>query len=159
MEIVVKRFADNGDTTLGALYINGKFQCFTVEDEEREVKVSKETRVPDGTYKVALRAEGGFHNRYSTKYGDMHRGMLAIYNAPHWKIVTPEMEFQYVLIHTGNTDEHTAGCLLLNDAADGKNFVGSGSVNAYKRVYPIIRDAILAGEEVKITYIDIEDDA
>jgi hypothetical protein len=62
------------------------------------------------------------------------------------------------LIHTGNTDEHTAGCLLLNDAADGKNFVGSGSVNAYKRVYPIIRDAILAGEEVKITYIDTEDD-
>jgi hypothetical protein len=86
----------------------------------------------------------------------MHKGMLAIYNSPDWKIVNAGMTFQYVLIHTGNTDEHTAGCLLLNDGLDGVNFVGNSSVNAYKRIYPIIRDAILAGEEVTITYEDVE---
>ena len=156
MEILVKRFADNGDTTMGALLINDKFQCFTIEDEERSEKVSGETRVPEGTYKVALRAEGGFHNRYVSKYGDMHKGMLAIYNRPDWKIENAGMTFQYVLIHTGNTDEHTMGCLLVNDGLDGKNFVGNGSVNAYKRIYPIVRDAILSGEEVTITYLDVE---
>jgi hypothetical protein len=156
MKVLVKRFADNGDTTMGALYIDGLFKCFTIEDEGREIKVMGETRVPEGSYKIALRAEGGFHGRYSKKYGDMHKGMLAIYNAPDWKIVNAGMEFQYVLIHTGNTDAHTAGCLLLNDGLDGKNFVGNSSVNAYKRIYPIIRDAILGGEDVTITYQDVE---
>jgi hypothetical protein len=34
MEIKVKRFADNGDTTMGLFLINDKFYCFTIEDEE-----------------------------------------------------------------------------------------------------------------------------
>jgi hypothetical protein len=72
MHLTVKRFADNGDTTLGILYINGVFECFTVEDEERDVKVKSETRVPEGVYDVNLRAVGGFHNRYSEKYKDIH---------------------------------------------------------------------------------------
>jgi hypothetical protein len=86
----------------------------------------------------------------------MHKGMLAIYNAEDWKIVNAGMEFQYVLIHTGNTDEHTMGCLLVNDGLDGSNYVGNSSVNAYKKIYPIISNAILAGEKVTIEYIDIE---
>ena len=75
MEIVVKRFADNGNATLGILYVNGVFECFTVEDEERDVKVSGETRVPEGVYAINLRSEGGFHTKYASKYGSMHKGM------------------------------------------------------------------------------------
>jgi len=157
MEIVVKRFADNEDTTMGILYINGLYEAFTIEDEERSVKVKGETRVPNGTYGISLRSEGEFHKRYTAKYGDMHKGMLCVHNAPNWKIINAGMEFQYILIHTGNTDEHTAGCLLLNDAVSGKNFTGSSSVDAYKRIYPKIAKAILDGERVTITYVDIED--
>lgn len=156
MEIVVKRFADNGKATLGVLFINGVFECFTVEDEERDVKVAGETRVPEGIYKVALRSEGGFHERYKAKYPDIHKGMLAIYNAKNWKIEAKGMTFQYVLIHTGNTEKHTDGCLLVNDAVSGKTFTGSSSVDAYKDMYPKVRDAILSGENVTIEYIDIE---
>jgi hypothetical protein len=86
----------------------------------------------------------------------MHKGMLCIYNAPNWKLVKDGMEFQYILIHTGNTDEHTAGCLLLNDILDFNKDTGSSSANAYKRIYPIIVKAIEAGESVSITYIDVE---
>jgi hypothetical protein len=157
MNLTVKRFADNGDTTLGILYINGIFECFTVEDEERESKVRGETRVPEGLYDISLRAEGGYHSKYTTKYGSMHKGMLCIHNAPNWKIVNAGMEFQYILIHTGNTDEHTMGCLLVNDAVSGKTFTGSSSVDAYKAMYPKVADAILRGEEVTIEYIDIEE--
>jgi hypothetical protein len=39
MKIEVKRIGDNGNATIGAFYINGIFQCFTIEDEERDVKV------------------------------------------------------------------------------------------------------------------------
>jgi hypothetical protein len=157
MEIVVKRFADNEDTTMGILYINGIFQCFTIEDEERDIKVKGETRVPNGTYGVALRSEGGYHAKYSKKYLGMHKGMLCIHNAPNWKIEKAGMTFQYILIHTGNTDEHTMGCLLLNDAVSRKTFTGSSSVDAYKRIYPKIAQAILDGEKVTIEYIDIEE--
>jgi hypothetical protein len=158
MEITVKRFADDGETTLGALFIDGIFKCFTVEDQEQKgSKIMNETRVPNGTYDVGLRAEGGFHNKYTSKYGSMHKGMLCIHNAPNWKIDTPTHDFQYILIHTGNTDDHTSGCLLLNYALDGKKFVGSSSVDAYKSIYPVVAKAIESGESVKITYSDIEE--
>jgi len=156
MKLEVKRIGDNGDTTIGAFYINGIFQCFTVEDEQRKKKVSKETRIPEGTYIVGLRSEGGFHSKYSSKYGSMHKGMLCIYNADDWKIVTPDMSFQYILIHTGNTDEHTAGCLLVNKSANSEAFTGGSSVTAYKEIYPVIARALENKEMVTITYTDIE---
>lgn len=156
MEIKVLRLGDNGDTTLGALYINGILKCGTVEDEERAIKVRGETRIPNGKYKLGLRKEGGYHTKYASKYGSMHKGMLCIYNAPNWKVINDGMEFQYILIHTGNTDEHTAGCLLLNDIIDFGKDTGSASGTAYKKYYPEIAAAIEAGEEVTIEYIDVE---
>jgi hypothetical protein len=68
--------------------------------------------------------------------------------------------FEYILIHTGNTDEHTAGCLLVGDTqqanfGDSDGFIGS-SVNAYKRIYPPIAEAIEGNEKVTITYIDFD---
>lgn len=156
MQLKVLRLGDNGDTTLDAFYINGILKCGAIEDEEREVKVKGKTRVPNGIYKVGLRKVGGFHAKYSERYGSMHKGMLCIYNAPDWKIVNDSMTFQYILIHTGNTDKHTAGCLLLNDTIDFNKDRGSGSANAYKRFYPEIAAAIEAGEEVTIEYVDVE---
>jgi len=150
MELTVKRFSDNGESTLGLFIINEAFSCYTLEDENREYKVSGETRIPNGTYPVGLRKEGGFHNRYLKKYGaDFHKGMLHVQNVP---------DFEFILIHTGNTDDHTAGCLLVGNQINNNliqdGFVGN-SVSAYKRIYVEIRDAILCGEEVFITYENI----
>ena len=156
MKIEVKRLADNGDTTLGVLYINGVFECFTVEDEERSTKKRGETRVPNGTYDINLRAEGGFHSKYKVKYKNMHKGMLCIHNKPNWKLENDDMSFQYILIHTGNTEKHTAGCLLVNDAVSGKTFTGSSSRDAYMDIYPKIVKALDSNEKVTITYTDIE---
>lgn len=157
MKLTVLRLGDNGDATIGAFYIDGIAQCGTIEDEERKEKVRGETRVPNGTYKVGLRKEGGFHNRYAQKYGGMHKGMLCVYNADNWKLKAPGMEFQYILIHVGNTDDHTAGCLLLNDLIDFKNNTGMRSGQAYSRLYSRIADAIESGEEVTIEYKDVEE--
>ncbi|PCI07240.1 MAG: hypothetical protein COB73_08635 [Flavobacteriaceae bacterium] len=87
----------------------------------------------------------------------MHKGMLAIYNAPNWKLENNELSFQYILIHTGNTDEHTKGCLLVNDSVCGANFTGGSSVDAYKDFYPKVAAVLEAGKKVTITYMDIED--
>jgi len=136
------------DFTLGALYLESKegreFLCFTLEDEHRDEKVMGETRIPAGTYRITLRTVGGHHNRYKDKFPDMHKGMLWVRDVPN---------FEYILIHIGNTDEHTAGCLLVGNSADMKGFIGK-STAAYKNIYPEVAQALLDGEEVWITYRD-----
>ena len=74
--------------------------------------------------------------------------------------ITDVPNFEYILIHTGNTDEHTAGCLIVGAAQENNlllpdGFVGK-SVTAYKRIYPSIAKAIADGEEVTITYKDYD---
>jgi len=153
MKLEVLRFSSQVDSTSGLLFevtdIRKHFLCYTLEDEPRAFKVKGETRVPAGTYKIELRTEGGFHGRYDKKYPGVHIGMLHIQDVPN---------FEYILIHTGNTDEHTAGCLIVGDAQENNKIIADGfvgkSVNAYKRIYPSIAKAIQQGEEVTITYID-----
>ena len=103
MEIKLKRIADNGDTSISLFYIDDVFQCFVIEDEHRTKKVYGETRIPEGIYNIDLRREGGFHSRYSKKFSN-HKGMLCLYNKPNWTLENAGMSFQYILIHTGNTD-------------------------------------------------------
>ena len=150
MELEVIRFSSSNDDTLGILRVNGAFECFTLEDEKRTVKVMGETRIPEGRYQVKLRKTGGFHNRYGKKYGSWHKGMLHVTNVPN---------FQYVLIHIGNDEDDTAGCLLVGQTATSnlgkmKGFVGA-SGNAYKRLYPQVLAALEAGEDVWITYKEL----
>ncbi len=154
MKLQVLRFSSGSDSTNGLLFdvTNGtKFLCYTLEDERREEKIAGETRIPAGVYSILLRKEGGFHSRYTKKYGDMHKGMLHVQDVPN---------FKWILIHTGNTDEHTAGCLILGDSQENNILVEDGfigrSTQAYKRVYPPIAKALENNEEVTIEYIDLD---
>ena len=154
MKLEVLRFSSGTDSTSGALYqvIDGErqFLCYTLEDEYRDSKKYGETRIPAGTYKIQLRTVGGFHQKYSTRFYDIHKGMLHVVDVP---------DFEYILIHCGNTDEHTAGCLLVGDTQNNNvveedGFIGR-STAAYKRIYPTIAKAFEQGEKVTITYIDL----
>lgn len=148
MKLKVVRYHSTRNYTLGMLLdvtSDIHFLAYTLEDEHREKKVRGETRIPAGTYKITLRKEGGMHRRYKEKYGSMHKGMLWVRDVPN---------FEWILIHTGNTEEHTAGCLLVGNSSDLKGFVGS-SVSAYKRIYPDIANCLEEGEEVTIEYIDL----
>ena len=154
MKLKVIRFSSQSDSTSGLLFDvtdGAKFLCYTLEDERREEKVMAETRIPAGVYSILLRNEGGFHGRYTKKYGDMHKGMLHVQDVPN---------FKWILIHTGNTDEHTAGCLILGDSQENNvlmkdGFIGK-SAQAYKRVYPLIAEALENEEKVTIEYIDLD---
>ena len=70
--------------------------------------MTAENRIPAGIYDVRLRKIGGFDGRYKKKFAGFHRGMLHIQDVPN---------FKYVLIHIGNTDKNTAGCLLVGAGA------------------------------------------
>ena len=157
MKYEVLRVSSQKDSTSGLLFEvdNGKrtFLCYTIEDEQRDVKVWGETRIPAGTYQLELRTEGGFHNRYKSRYGDWHKGMIWVKDVPG---------FEYILWHTGNTDESTAGCLILGNSQESNivkkdGFVGS-SRDAYKFVYPRVVAAIESGIRVNVEYIDYDGD-
>ena len=162
MELEVIRISSGTDSTNGVLfeidkYANSphsegyrckrKFLAYTLEDEYREEKKYGETRIPNGTYKLALRTVGGYNEKYKRRFPDFHVGMLHVTNVPN---------FEYILIHCGNTDEHTAGCLLVGDSQENNQITKNGfigkSTQAYKRIYPRIAEALIRGEKVTIKY-------
>lgn len=158
MKLEVLRISSGEQSTLGVLYVIPEISpllkrknmlAFTIEDEHRNVKVFGETRIPEGKYNIKIRTHGGFHEKYSKKFS-WHEGMLEIENVP---------DFKDVLIHIGNSDEDTAGCLLVANSADQniteRGFIGS-STNAYERVYKTILNSLKKGEEVTIEFIDYD---
>ena len=152
MKLDVIRLQFGSDATNGILLIDGVFECFTLEDEVRDgQKQMGETAIPLGEYEIKFRTVGGYDAKYQKRYGTTwHKGMLELQDVPN---------FKYILIHTGNTDEHTAGCLLVGetqqDLDKGKDGFIGGSGDAYKKMYPKVRDALLNGEKVTIKYSDI----
>jgi len=152
MVIDVVRYSSGKHDTLGKMYIDGEQVAVTLEDEYREVKVKKDTRIPAGTYNVTLRTVGGKHAAYWHKFPDFHKGMLWIRDIPN---------FEWVLIHIGNHDAHTDGCILVGTQVDPqkenqlevKRNIWS-SPTAYKKVYPIIANHLAAGKRAVIRVTD-----
>ncbi|MCP4258133.1 MAG: hypothetical protein GY774_11650 [Planctomycetes bacterium] len=146
MKIDVDRFISDEDSTISKVMVDNQFVCFGLEDEFREEKIVDETRIPAGTYQVSLRTEGGFHQRYTNRFPEFHRGMLHIRNVPN---------FEFILIHCGNTDEDTSGCLLVGTQAntDHGNMSVISSTIAYRKFYPLVVDAAESGD-LSITFTD-----
>lgn len=150
MKVVLRRRHDDGEATAGALFIDDEWMCDTLEDQYREIKKSGDTRIPAGKYKIELKPLGTSRFDASAKknLGEYRKGMLRLVGVPG---------FSEILIHTGNTEEHTAGCILVG-LGTGKDSKGHHSVKnswtAYRKMYPPIAEAILAGERVTIEIID-----
>lgn len=99
-KLKLKRIYKGNDFTIGKLYIDDTFFCYTLEDKVRllnsyEDKVYGETAIPEGVYKVIL--------SYSN----------------HFKQLLPELInvefFNYIRIHAGNTKKDTKGCILVGE--------------------------------------------
>tara|TARA_R100001015_G_C4582456_1_gene138794 strand:+ start:346 stop:942 length:597 start_codon:yes stop_codon:yes gene_type:complete len=151
MKLQVVRTQFGKDATNGLLFIDGLFECYTLEDQYQAVKVMHETCIPEGTYNIEFRKTGGFHAKYSERYKNAHYGMLHITDVPN---------FTYILIHTGNTDEHTSGCLIVGETqqdldVSGDGFIGSSTV-AYKKMYTKVANQLLQGKKVTIEYTTID---
>ena len=136
MKLELKRFSSQSDTTLGLMFLDGEFECFTLEDEYRAEKIKGETRIPEGTYKVAKREVlSGLTKKYREKYPwfDFH---FMLHDVPG---------FQYVYIHIGNDDDHTDGCLLVGDSVKSNRFNEDNNLTssgpAFKRLYQKMSEA------------------
>jgi hypothetical protein len=102
LKLIRKTFTET--STIGELFIDDKFECFILEDKERglkqslplddnkEMKVYAATAIPYGKYTVAIT----FSNRFK-------QYLPLLINVP---------AFEGIRIHSGNTADHTEGCLL-----------------------------------------------
>lgn len=95
MKLVLTRLQLDKDVTLGALDLDGEFQCWTCEDTVRPpgVKVPCQTAIPFGRYKVIV--------NQSTRFNRLLPLLLDVPN------------FAGVRIHPGNTAANTEGCILV----------------------------------------------
>lgn len=140
----MNRLVSDDDTTIGIIK-SEKLTGFTCEDEFRLDKLAGETRIPQGVYEIKYRKEGGMIQSYQQRYSN-HPGMLHLQNVEG---------FQYVYIHTGNTDDHTEGCILVGYGAnlDGELCI-SNSRNFYIHLYREIQEAFAKGRKVHIAITD-----
>ena len=140
MKLTVVRTQLGKDATNGILLIDGVFECYTLEDQYQAVKVMHETCIPEGTYNIKFRNTGGFHH-----------GMLHLQNVPG---------FTYILIHAGNTDEHTSGCLIVGETQQDLDISDDGFIGhsgkAYSKLYDKVSKKLLIGESVSIEYTTID---
>lgn len=143
MEIIVRRLYKKEDYTIGKLYINGVYECDTLEDKVRdfnnEQKVYGRTAIPYGKYEVTLNVQSP---KYANKSSYIWCGgyLPRLINVPH---------FDGILIHSGNTAEHSSGCILV-----GENKVKGMvlySMETLKRIYAKLKSASNRGEQIWIT--------
>ena len=129
MKIEVKRQQYRDNCTSGKLFIDGEFQCFTLEDVVRAVKIYGVTAIPAGTYQVVMSMSGRF------------------------KKILPELlnvpGFTGIRIHAGNTEHDTSGCLLLGKRRTRDTILESRV--ACGEVFPQIQAALDGGQKVFIT--------
>jgi hypothetical protein len=145
MELLLQRQTESSEWTQGVLSIIGdSSKIFTLEDQSQAKKVMHETRIPSGRYEIELRTFGGHHEKYKIKFPDIHVGMLWLQNVPG---------FHDILIHIGNTDDDSSGCILV-----GSTFVAGKltlSTTAYITLYKKVIAAFNKKEKVFITVKDI----
>lgn len=145
MYFILQRFADNRESTLGLLFKIGvlvPFKCYTLEDEFRESKVSKETRVPARTYKLVIQ-------EISTPKTLAYRKKYPWFENHIMLEAVPG--FVGIYIHVGNDDDDTDGCILLGDNANNNSISPgtiSSSTDAFKRFYTEVYPVLKAGQEV-----------
>lgn len=151
MELIVDRKWKRQSYTISNLTIDGKWFCNVLEDADRglddsmslakirELKKPSITAIPKGTYEITLDV---ISPRFCTKtfYKQVCDGKL-----PRLLNVKG---FEGILIHAGNTDKDTDGCLLV-----GQNKVKGQVINSqatFKELYKLLKDKHDKGEKITI---------
>ncbi len=145
--LTVIRYYSDELSTLGLLYINDKFRCYTLEDAHHDEKIPNQTRIPAGTYPISYnRVETGLTLKYR-KTRPWFKYHIHIRNVPNYR---------GVYIHNGSTHEHTDGCLLVADsinASSEQNLIYN-SKKTFEQFYKELKPLLEADKPVRIRILD-----
>ena len=151
MILNLKRRFKGPKYTIGTLTIDNKFKCDTLEDTDRGLsddmqeyvikskKVYSETAIPTGTYVIDMyTVSPKFKDRsWAKPYGGKLPRLLDVKG------------FSGVLIHVGNTNKDTLGCVLVGEnTAKGKVL---NSTATFHKLMKLLLEAHVKGETIKLT--------
>ena len=151
MELLVDRKWKKQSYTISNLFIDGKWFCNCLEDTDRgldnsmsedmirTLKKPSITAIPRGTYEITLDVVSPKYSKIQF-YKDVCNGKV-----PRLKNVKG---FDGILIHAGNTDKDSSGCLLV-----GQNKVKGQVINSketFKQLYQLLQDRKNKGEKITI---------
>ena len=135
MELKLIRKVFTSRSTIGELTLDGKFECFTLEDFARAqgaAKIAGKTAIPPGRYEVILNQSARFKKL-----------MPLLLDVPN---------FAGIRIHPGNTDADTEGCILVG-AVKRTDFVGSSSAT-YQLLFSKMQGTLANGKRIFIEIIE-----
>ena len=137
MNIVITRKYYTSKSTVGEMVVDGKFECYTLEDVVRVFKIFGSTAIPMGCYNVAL--------TYSPRFGKT------------MPLIEDVRGFTGVRIHCGNKAEDTEGCILVgaNYNPQKPDWISS-SKDAYVDLYEKLIAAASNEEHITLEIIDTE---
>ncbi|EAI8168570.1 hypothetical protein CJY68_09115 [Campylobacter coli] len=107
------------------------FECFSLEEDKEGLQSGKDLRIPEGNYNLKRHSPSRFENtlRSITKKDD--DTMINVFNE--------KVPFdRHILIHWGNTDKDTEGCILLGLTKDNNNESIGQSRQACKEFYDLM---------------------
>ncbi len=133
VHIQLKRGRSRDKATLGSLYIDGVFECNTLEDVVRDEKIQNETAIPAGVYQVTI--------DHSEHFGC---DMPHIQNVPN---------YSGVRIHAGNSDVDTDGCILLGVNTGNPDFISLSRLT-FNKFFVKLADRLNSGEQADITIMN-----
>ncbi|EGH5934294.1 hypothetical protein IE431_000956 [Campylobacter jejuni] len=119
------------------------FECFALEEDKEGLESGKDLRIPEGIYHLRRHTPSRFENtlRSITKKDDT---MINVYNDD-----VPSS--RAILIHWGNTDKDTQGCILLGLTKDNNNESVGQSRLACKEFYDLMYGKNLEDIKLEIT--------
>lgn len=120
------------------------FECFSLEEDKEGLESGKDLRIPEGNYNLRRHSPSRFENtlRSITKKDD--DTMINVYNDE-----VPSS--RAILIHWGNTDKDTQGCILLGLTKDNNNESVGQSRQACKEFYDLMHGKNLEDIKLEIT--------
>ncbi|EJW5485749.1 hypothetical protein OCH94_001971 [Campylobacter coli] len=120
------------------------FECFSLEEDKEGLESGKDLRIPEGIYDLKRHSPSRFENtlRSITKKDD--DTMINVFNE--------KVPFdRHILIHWGNTDKDTKGCILLGLTKDNNNESVGQSRQACKEFYDLMHGKNLEDIKLEIT--------
>lgn len=158
-DYILQRFSDNRESTIGILLkksVNLVLMGYSLEDEFREVKVKKETRIPAGRYEIVInRSETPLTLKYRARY-PWFKFHLMLKDVPN---------FVGIYFHVGRNDDWTDGCITIGNTVNN-NSISNGeigdSVECFRKFYNELYDHLdhkENGKYVNKSFIDVRDEA
>lgn len=134
LNLWLHRHTRTDETTIGTCYVDGRRQCFILEDIERpgQPKIYGQTAIPRGRYEIQI--------TWSPRF---KRDLPLLLNVPG---------FQGVRIHPGNKAADTEGCLLPGETAITDRVLESRI--AFDKLFALLSAAKQAGRQMFITISD-----